>query len=448
MDQATARLLKSRLRKSAAALDRAAPTRRNVRKQARLLAQHASEKLDEMWDTGTEAVGPIDVIDMFSGCGGMSAGFHAANTLLPAFRNAMAVDIDPVANATYEANFGLRPETVDVTCLARRPSATTKLVQAARQSSRSPLVLIGCAPCQGFSSHRNKLGSQDERNSLFISFARVAATIQPDVIVCENVPELLSVSYWPYLERAKSILEASGYVVRIDIHNLAEFGVPQQRFRAVVVAAKKRFALPQGFLANGSFRTVRDTIGALPPLRAGQRDSDDPMHYTVNHKSSTIETIRRVPRNGGRLPEGAGPACLWRAKARNGRAVYEDVYGRLWWDRPAITMTAYSRNPASGRYVHPEQNRGLSVREAALLQGFPASFQFSGSLDAQFRQIGNAVPPRFSAFLALHLLGELLADEQSNDQHGIVAPVGASFARLIPAIKAGHRQIGQAKEAF
>lgn len=111
------------------------------------------------------------------------------------------------------------------------------------------------------------------------------------------------------------------------------------------------------------------------------------------------------------------------------------------WDRPAITITAYARNPASGRYVHPEQHRGLSVREAALLQSFPDDYQFAGSLDERFRQIGNAVPPAFAAHLASHVLRELHSEEplESFDE-GITKPVGPSFSRLIPALKAGHRK--------
>jgi DNA (cytosine-5)-methyltransferase 1 len=133
-----------------------------------------------------------------------------------------------------------------------------------------------------------------------------------------------------------------------------------------------------------------------------------------------------------------GPQCLVRARERQGRGAYDDVYGRLYWDKPAITITAYARNPASGRFVHPEQNRGLSVREAAILQSFPSNYIFAGTFDQKFRQIGNAVPPSFSACLAMHLVGELLGPAFSGDiDEGIIEPIGASFSRLIPALKAG-----------
>lgn len=409
----------------------------------RALATRAALDIDSLWDTARGVVGPIDVIDMFSGCGGMSAGFQAVNALVPAFRLAMSMDVDPVANTTYETNLGLKPLQTDVAELAANPAFARRLVGKRRQSKNAPLVMIGCAPCQGFSSHRNAAGENDIRNSLFVSFAKVAAAVKPDVVICENVPELLTTRHWPYVKTASEVLKEAGYTVKVDVHDMAAFGVPQQRFRAVVIAMRKPFSLPSPLLNKQSYRTVRDVIAALPELRAGARSLDDPMHYTVKHKASTIETIKQVPKNGGKLPEGVGPECLWRAAARRGRAVYEDVYGRLWWDRPAITITAHARNPASGRYVHPDQDRGLSVREAALLQSFPSGYMFEGSLDACFRQIGNAVPPAFAASLAVHLLGELVYDGACDSREGIIKPVGPSFSRLIPAIKAGHRIIGE-----
>jgi DNA (cytosine-5)-methyltransferase 1 len=423
-----------------AGLDAASPSK--GKEGMRALAVKAALGIDSFWESSRDISGPIDVVDMFSGCGGMSAGFQAVNALVPAFRLAMSMDIDPVANRTYEANFGLAPLQTDVAKLAANPARARDLIGKYRRGKDAPLVMIGCAPCQGFSSHRNALGENDIRNSLFVSFARVAAAVKPDMVICENVPELLTDRHWPFVETAGNILEKAGYVVKVDVHDMAAFGVPQQRFRAVVIAMRKPFSLPIPLLGKQAYRTVRDAISGLPKLKAGARDLNDPLHFTVQHRASTISTIRQVPKNGGRLPEGAGPECLWRAAAKSGRAVYEDVYGRLWWDRPAITITAHARNPASGRYVHPEQNRGLSVREAALLQSFPKGFRFEGTLDDCFRQIGNAVPPAFAASLAIHLLGELVGDGTSDGREGITKPVGPSFSRLIPAIKAGYRSIG------
>src|SRR5690606_9767835 len=118
-----------------------------------------------------------------------------------------------------------------------------------------------------------------------------------------------------------------------------------------------------------------------------------------------------------------------------------DVHGRLHWSKPSITITAYARNPASGRSVHPEQDRGLTTRAAALRQGLPKGYTLHGPLDERFREIGNAVPPVFAAGLAGHLLGELLSSKRisSSFDPGIVEPIGPSFARLIPSLKSGSR---------
>jgi DNA (cytosine-5)-methyltransferase 1 len=396
----------------------------------------AALHLDEYWRRSSAVAGPIDVVDLFSGCGGMSAGFRAFNGAFPAFRIAAAVDIDAVANRTYAANLGVVPSAESVVDLRRRSTLLQQVVGDSRRRGH-PLVLIGCAPCQGFSSHRNAAGVGDERNSLFVDFAAVAAKLRPDAVVVENVPELMTDLHWPHVVRARAILERAGYRTHLSVHNMAEYGVPQQRFRTLLLAFRRRFNALAPFVPAEAFRTVRQAIGALPHITAGERDRNDPMHRTAGHRESTLATIRAVPRNGGSRPPDVGPECLRRIHEAQGKPGYEDVYGRLYWDRPAITITGSARNPASGRFVHPEQDRALSIREAALLQGFPRAYHFEGTLDECFRQIGNAVPPTFAAYLAGHLVGELLGGAaQGRPDRGVVTPVGPSFARMIPGIKA------------
>jgi DNA (cytosine-5)-methyltransferase 1 len=231
----------------------------------------------------------------------------------------------------------------------------------------------------------------------------------------------------------KEFLESSGYQVRAHIHDLAGFGVPQHRFRALVIASKKRIAMPRAFLTGGNFVTVRQAIGYLPAVRPGMRCDDDAMHYCTRHNASTINTIKQVPKNGGRRPPGVGPKCLQNVDG------FRDVYGRMFWDRPANTITAYSRNPASGRYVHPSQHRGLTIREAALLQGFPRDYAFEGPFDDRFSQIGNAVPPPFGCFVAAHLLGEWLSASPAASDAGsgleVTRPTTNSFSSGIAGRK-------------
>ena len=416
----------------------------DARSAAAVCARTMASRLENLWkESRTAGHGPIDVIDLFSGCGGMSAGFAAANALGPFFKLVAAADIDPVANRTYEANLGVRPHAADVSQLARDERRLQDWIRRTDRRPSHPLVFIGCAPCQGFSSHRNSNGLRDPRNSLVIDFARIARSLKPDVVIMENVPEILTEAYWGVLQAARETLVGSGYRVHVSVHNMAGFGLPQERFRALVVAMRRPFTPVLDFLTRDRFRTVRQAIGWLPAVGAGQVHPEDAMHYSAGHAESTLRTIRAVAKDGGNRPANVGPECLRRIARRQGRGAYEDVYGRLRWDRPAITITAYARNPASGRFVHPEQDRGLTVREAALLQGFPPDYWFAGSLDQRFRQIGNAVPPRFSAYLALHVLGELLraprAESAIDYDRGIVRPVGKSFSRLIPALKAGTR---------
>ena len=405
-----------------------------------LVAAELAGNLDKYWSAAHVVTdGPVDVVDMFSGCGGMSAGFRALNGLVPAFRFAGAIDIDNVSNRSYQANLGIAPLQGDVSQLAGCDPLPKAVMP--RRRRRAPLVLIGCAPCQGFSSYRNRYGLKDTRNSLFMDFANLAARLLPDAVVVENVPELLTDRYWRLVQNARDLLGHCGYCVHLNVHNMAEFGLPQERFRALLVAMRRPFRFPaRGFLERAQFRTVRDTIAGLPRVSGGERCEIDEMHYSAGHKESTLRTIRAVPKDGGSRPPHVGPECLRRAAERNGRAVYEDVYGRLYWDRPAITITAYARNPASGRFIHPEQDRGLTVREAALLQGFPRTYWFAGSLDDRFRQIGNAVPPIFSAYVACFVLDALLSRKRSSQfSPGVVESMGPSFSRLIATLKAGHR---------
>jgi DNA (cytosine-5)-methyltransferase 1 len=398
--------------------------------------------LDVYWPhrNSESSTAPIEIIDFFSGCGGMSAGFQALNALAPTYKLIGAVDTDADSCNSYRKNLGLEPVSTDVASLVRSRRALSDFLKAIDRDAKKPLVIIGCSPCQGFSSHRNQNGHADERNSLFLDLITLVERIKPDVVVAENVPELLTGPYWPFVEAARRRLERAGYFVSVSYHNLAGFGLSQERFRALVLGMRHPFDSMKPFLCREEFRTVRDAIGSLPRLDAGGHDPDDELHYTVNHKKSTLDTIRQVPPDGGSLPDGVGPGCLQRALHRNGKKAYEDVYGRLYWDRPAITITSHARNPASGRFVHPEQHRGLSVREAALLQGFPSNYWFAGTLDSRFRQIGNAVPPRFSAYLAVHIAGQLQrsVDSQAFDR-GVESSLGRSFSRIIPSLKAARR---------
>lgn len=416
-------------------------TELDPRRWARELGRRAAlEEVDRFPRNEEAANGPIDVLDVFCGCGGLSCGFEVVGRMVPSYRLAGAADIDPWAITTYERNLPIRPGSVDLAQATTTATALDEFVGTLNLRAGAPLVLVGGPPCQGFSAHRKKDGKpNDARNDLVRAYARLALHLQPEIVVLENVPEVLAAKHWYQIEYFMNSLAEAGYHLRAQIHNLAAYGAPQERFRALVIASRRPFEMPEAFLDPEAFRTVRDAIGWLPAIEPGQPSPADEMHLCTNHRQSTIDTIRRVPIDGGRRPSGVGPACLQRVDG------FRDVYGRLYWDRPANTITAYARNPASGRYVHPEQHRGLSVREAALLQGFPRRWHFEGPFDHRYQQIGNAVPPVFAAYLAAHLLGELWSTDPAGVDLGRLEqpprPTSDSFSSGIAGRKRGRRRV-------
>jgi DNA (cytosine-5)-methyltransferase 1 len=342
----------------------------------------------------------IQYVDFFAGCGGMSYGFHQGEVATDKVRNVGAFDIDEHANNTYAQNYGVVPSTLNLECATE--NQITKVMASNGYDSGHPLIVIGCAPCQGFSSHRKKDSRLDKRNSLVGRFGEIAVALNADMIIMENVPDLLASKHEHHFKEFYDIIKRAGYHVTVKIVNMAEFGVPQARFRTLVLASKLFVpSLPPNTFSNGTFTTVRDAISHLPSLKAGETCPIDPLHVTSKHRTETVEILKQVPSDGGSRPYGIGPKCLDRVSG------FYDVYGRLSWDKPSITITARCRTPSCGRFAHPEQHRGLSVREASLLQGFPPDFKFIGPFDDKFKQIGNAVPPLFSLQLAKHIFGLL-----------------------------------------
>jgi len=375
--------------------------------------------------TPKESTGFIDVIDFFSGCGGMSMGFSAIGKS-KIFKLIGAIDINQKALDSFETNFNCKTLNSDIKelCNLDGVNLIKKEFNLSKRNKR-PLVIIGCAPCQGFSAHRKKHWDKiDDRNTLIGAFAETAVKLNPDFIVMENVPEILGKKYWAHYDEARRVLEGEGYEVKQTIYNSALFGVPQARFRAIIIASKIEFELPIPLLKKEEFKTVRDVISNLPKVSAGQSPPNDKFHRSAKHKASTIETISKVPKNGGNRPSGVGPKCLDKV---NG---FSDVYGRLYWDRPAITLTQYSRNPASGRFTHPEQNRGLTIREAARIQSFPDSYEFQGSLDHCFKQIGESVPPLLSIAIASQVVRAFsqMAKPENEQIESIASPVTALYS--------------------
>lgn len=358
----------------------------------------------------------LTVVDLFSGAGGMSTGFHRHG----AFEIVGAVDLEKgkpgnglsagsstLCNPTYFRNIGVEPWNQDLASLD--PKVLARRLGLRRGALD---VLISCAPCTGFSQKnaRNHL-EDDPRNSLVGRTADFVDVLRPSFLVMENVKELMIGVQRHHFEALRERLTGMGYGVWADVHDLSTLGLPQRRTRALLLAARTGTPPP---LPNppGLVRTVRDTIGHLPPIEAGMVHPDDPMHVAPKLTPRVLARVRAMPKNGGswadimhdaRLTEGEKRELLTPSMFRARPGSFPDVYGRLWWDRPAVTITRECAHVGNGRYVHPEQDRLLSVREMALLQGFPADYVFEGPLTARYNQIGDAVPPLISAQIARHV---------------------------------------------
>lgn len=361
----------------------------------------------------------------------MSAGFKASQKIDVVY----AADNDVWANASYRQNLGHTPEQLDLLTLGDTVVRREWLAARRDELGDSPFLLAGGPPCQGFSSHVKTKGDLKNRNQLFGLFGEIAVQLQPDVLMIENVADLVSARSWPLFEDLKANLEQAGYSVRAKIINMAQLGVPQERFRTIVLASRNNQpTFPEITHIPGEFSTVREWIGDLPPVENGMVDATDQMHEASKHRESTLEIIRSVPHDGGSRKRGVGPACLDRTYKSHGG--YTDVYGRLAWSSAAPTITARCRTPSCGRFTHPEQDRGLTAREAACLQTFDRTWQFSGPFDDRFKQIGNAVPPLAAQAFGTHVASGMPAVDQEVGIYEVIdKPVGSSFSVLIPGIR-------------
>ncbi|MCU0946900.1 MAG: DNA cytosine methyltransferase [Porphyrobacter sp.] len=345
----------------------------------------------------------LTVVDLFSGSGGMSCGFHRDGR----FEVIGAVDVErakPSAgdrstscNDTYEANIGVKPIAADLALL--EPSELS--AQLGLQKGELG-VLISCAPCTGFSQKRaSNLVVDDKRNTLVQRSALFVEELMPVYFVMENVKELAKGKHRHHFQFLHKRLQELGYSIRAEVHDLSEFGLPQRRIRTLLVA-KRDGEAPFPFPMTSTVRTVRDVIGSLPPLSAGSSCPIDSMHACPNMTELSLERVRAIPRDGGSWIDIPDEKSHLRIPSMNTKkpGSYPDIYGRLYWDRPAPTITRECAHPGNGRYCHPEQDRLLSVREMALLQGFPSDYVFKGPLVSRYRQVGDAVPPLVSAQIA------------------------------------------------
>lgn len=332
----------------------------------------------------------LKAIDLFSGTGGLTEGLKQAG-----FDVVGAVEISSVAASSYQLNHDAK-----VWCTDIRDISGIELMDELGLQPGELDLLAGCPPCQGFSTlrtRRRSLAIGDHRNNLLFEFLRLATVLQPKAIMMENVPNLGRDSRMAtFLEG----LQALGYYGESDavrICDAADYGVPQRRRRMILLTGKG--TRPNFASTVAKRRSVRDAIGALPQPGRGT----DPLHdYSIPRRDIVMQRIEAIPKDGGSrgsLPPDLQLSCHRRS---NG---FTDVYGRMSWDSVAPTITSGCTNPSKGRFLHPEQNRAITLREAALLQSFAEDYKFDASKGRQVvaEMIGNALPPEFIRVHALEI---------------------------------------------
>lgn len=332
------------------------------------------------------------VIDLFSGCGGSALGFSQLG-----FDIKVAVDINKRASETFKKNFP-NASVLNTKIQQVKGKHLLKLVGADNDNG---VVIIACPPCQGFSTARRKSQClSDSRNGLIYEFLRIVKEVKPIGFVMENVPGLSNGLGKAMFVDVLNKLEKLGYSTVAEVVDASDYGVPQRRRRLVLLGIRskrikpsfphKTHASPSENSNKLPWITVRDAIGELQSLKAGGRSAIDPLHVCSNLAEINLKRMKYTPHDGGgreSWPEDLILECHKKVKG------YGDVYGRMKWDAPSPTMTAGCVMISKGRYGHPEQNRAISLREAARLQSFPDDFVFTGNVGEIASQVGNAVPP-------------------------------------------------------
>lgn len=334
-------------------------------------------------------------VDFFCGAGGLTRGLLNAGITVIA-----GIDVDARCTETYERNN--RPATFIVGDL--RSLDTAILGRMLGGVRTRDMLFVGCAPCQSFSQQRRSPTRRPDA-TLLVSFARLVEAFQPGQVLIENVPGIRKVAGFSAYRRFLRALDTCGYQYDEGVLDAKHYRVPQTRRRYVLLAMRGIIpSLPERLNGPGlhPYETVRSAIAHFPPIRAGESHGMFPNHVAAGLSECNLRRLEHTPPDGG--DRRAWPRDLILDCHREHANGHTDVYGRMFWDRPAPTLTGKCHSISNGRYGHPCQDRAISLREAASLQTFPDEYVFYGSAKHIAVQIGNAVPVRLAEVLARQVL--------------------------------------------
>jgi DNA (cytosine-5)-methyltransferase 1 len=336
----------------------------------------------------------MKAVDIFCGAGGLTRGLLDAGIDVVA-----GLDRDECCRVTYEHNNpGVRFIQADI-----REIGLKDLCVKCRLRRFDDVLFAGCAPCQPFSSQRKGNGERHDA-TLLCEFGRLVEAAQPGYVLIENVPGIAKVHGFSTFRRFLAMLDANGYRYVYDVLDAKHYGVPQNRRRLVLLAAREQEpSLPQpGYGSRRPVRTVRQAIYHFPPIAAGECHARVPNHVAASITELNLERLGLTPHNGG--DRRSWPKRLRLECHKGNYKGHTDVYGRMSWDSPSPALTGRCHSISNGRYGHPEQDRAISLREAAAIQTFPDGYVFFGTNKHIAKQIGNAVPVRLAEQIGKHVL--------------------------------------------
>jgi len=331
------------------------------------------------------------VVDLFCGIGGLTHGFVKAK-----FDVCAGLDFDASCKYAYEKNNLTSFVHADLT-----KTSPEKIADLYPYNSIK--ILAGCAPCQAFSTYQQG-NKKNDKWKLLYSFGKIIEVIQPDIVSMENVPNLMRYNEGKVFKDFINVLEVNNYFISYNIVDAKDYGVPQRRKRLILLASKfGEINLIKKTHTGKKVKTVKKAIGHLPKIEAGESNHKDKLHRARELSNLNLRRIKATSQ-GGSWKEWDDELVLNCHKKESGKS-YSSVYGRMNWDEVSPTLTTQCTGYGNGRFGHPEQDRAISLREAAILQSFPKKYDFINSKEdfnssVIEKHIGNAVPPRLGYVIA------------------------------------------------
>jgi len=341
-------------------------------------------------------------VDFFCGAGGMTSGFNKAGIKVLG-----GIDIDEECKKTYSIN---NPTSKFLKADIKKMSYDFLIEELAIKKNDDNLVFIGCSPCQYWSKIKTDKTKSEESKNLLGDFKRFVDYFKPGFIVIENVPGILTRLEESPLKAFLNFLDKKKYKYKYHIVNASHYGVPQTRKRFLLIASRvnEKVSLPkEDSLTN--LPTVREFIGdkrIFKVINAGHKDASNFIHSAAKLSENNLKRLQLTPRNGGTRMSYSENIDI-AIKSHYQKNNFSDSYSRMFWEKPAPTITTRFNSISNGRFAHPEQDRAISLREGATLQTFEHSYLFFGKNQSSIaKQIGNAVPPLLSMKIAKSIMGK------------------------------------------